>query len=88
MKSIGYAKAIFALARKIFTIIWHLVTNDESTKIKRGIKREKLIRERLLRLRYSRLMNAKNNQWNNRNYGKRGRREYLRKISSCTFMQN
>jgi transposase len=28
-KSIGHAKAIIALARKIATIIWHLVTNDE-----------------------------------------------------------
>ena len=27
--SIGYAKAITALARKIATIIWHLITNDE-----------------------------------------------------------
>jgi transposase len=28
-KSIGYAKAIIALARKITIIIWHLITNDE-----------------------------------------------------------
>ncbi len=28
-KSIGHAKAIIALARKIATIIWHLITNDE-----------------------------------------------------------
>jgi transposase len=28
-KSIGHAKSIIALARKIVTIIWHLVTNDE-----------------------------------------------------------
>ena len=28
-KSIGHAKAIIALARKIATIIWHLIINDE-----------------------------------------------------------
>jgi transposase len=28
-KSIGHSKAIIALARKIATIIWHLITNDE-----------------------------------------------------------
>lgn len=28
-KSIGHAKAIIALARKIVTIMWHLITNDE-----------------------------------------------------------
>ena len=28
-KSIGHAKAIIVLARKIATIIWHLVTNGE-----------------------------------------------------------
>jgi len=28
-KSIGHSKAVIALARKIVTIIWHLITNDE-----------------------------------------------------------
>jgi len=29
VKTIGFQKAIIALARKIVTIIWHLITNDE-----------------------------------------------------------
>lgn len=29
IKTIGFQKAIIALARKIVTIIWHLITNDE-----------------------------------------------------------
>jgi len=42
MKSNGYAKAINVLARRIVTITWHLLTNNErSTKMKQVIKREK-----------------------------------------------
>ena len=38
-KSIGHAKAIIALARKIATIIWHLVTNDEMYEDKSGYQK-------------------------------------------------
>jgi transposase len=57
-KSIGHAKAIIALARKITTIIWHLITNDEMYEDETGYKREKFKRGRLLKLRSFRLMSA------------------------------
>jgi transposase len=38
-KSIGHAKAIIALARKIATIIWHLITNDEMYEDETGYKK-------------------------------------------------
>ncbi|BBL64190.1 hypothetical protein MmazTMA_11670 [Methanosarcina mazei] len=57
-KSIGHSKAIIALARKIATIIWHLITNEEMYEDETGYKKGKFKRERLLRLRYSQLMNG------------------------------
>ena len=47
-KSIGHAKAIVALARKIATIIWHLITNDEMYEdetgyIKGEVQRRKVV---------------------------------------------
>jgi len=38
-KSIGHSKAIIALARKIATIIWHLITNDEMYEDETGYKK-------------------------------------------------
>ena len=38
-KSIGHAKAIIALARKIATIIWHLIVNDEIYEDEIGYKK-------------------------------------------------
>ncbi len=38
-KSIGHSKAIIALARKIATIIWHLITNDEMYEDKSGYQK-------------------------------------------------
>ncbi|MDD3246406.1 MAG: IS110 family transposase [Methanosarcina sp.] len=47
-KSIGHAKAIIALARKIAIIIWHLITNDEMYEdetgyVKGEVKRRKIV---------------------------------------------
>ena len=47
-ESIGHAKAIIALARKIATILWHLITNDEMYKDETGyqkgnIKKRKIV---------------------------------------------
>ena len=58
MKSIGHTKAIIALAKKITTIIWPLIANDEMTKMNQGIKRDKFNRGKLLKLRSFRLMNV------------------------------
>ncbi len=57
-KTIGHAKAIIALARKIATIIWHLIINDEMYEDETGYEKGRFKRERLLRLRHSRLMSV------------------------------
>ena len=93
-KSIGYSKAIIALARKIATIIWHLITNEEmyedetGYKKKLDIKRRKFRREKLLRPRYSQLMNESKIMSEIYVIARNNEREYLRKISSYTFMLN
>jgi len=48
VKTIGFQKAIIALARKIVTIIWHLITNDEMYEDETGyhkgeIKKRKIV---------------------------------------------
>jgi transposase len=47
-KTIGYQKAIIALARKIATIIWHLITNNEMYEDETGyqkgdVKKRKIV---------------------------------------------
>ena len=41
-KSIGHSKSIIALARKIATIIWHLITNDEMYEEEKGYKKREI----------------------------------------------
>ena len=47
-KSIGHAKAIIALARKIATIIWHLVTNDEMYEDETGYKKGEIQKRKIV----------------------------------------
>ena len=47
-KSIGHAKAIIALARKIATIIWHLIVNDEIYEDETGYKKEQIQKRRII----------------------------------------
>jgi transposase len=47
-KSIGHAKAIIALARKIATIIWHLVTNDEMYEDETGYKKVEVPKRKIV----------------------------------------
>jgi transposase len=47
-KSIGHAKAIIALARKIATIIWHLITNDEMYEDKSGYQKGKTQKRKII----------------------------------------
>ena len=47
-KSIGHAKAIIALARKIATIIWHLITNDEMYEDETGYKKREIQRRKIV----------------------------------------
>jgi transposase len=47
-KSIGHAKAIIALARKIATIIWHLVTNDEMYEDETGYKKAEVPKRKIV----------------------------------------
>jgi transposase len=47
-KSIGHAKAIIALARKIATIIWHLIINDEIYEDETGYKKEQIQKRRII----------------------------------------
>jgi hypothetical protein len=49
-------KGIIALARKIATIMWYFVINDEMYEDETGCGKGEIQRERLLRLRYSRLI--------------------------------
>jgi transposase len=48
MKSIGYAKAIIALARKIVTIIWHLITNDEKYEDETGYQKGEINKRKIV----------------------------------------
>ncbi|AKB42905.1 Mobile element protein [Methanosarcina sp. Kolksee] len=48
MKSIGYAKAIIALARKIVTIIWHLITNDEMYQDETGYQKGEVHKRKIV----------------------------------------
>jgi len=48
MKSIGYAKAIIALARKIVTIIWHLITNDEMYEDETGYQKGEVNKRKIV----------------------------------------
>ena len=47
-KSIGHAKAIIALARKITTIIWHLITNDEMYEDETGYEKGEIQRRKIV----------------------------------------
>jgi transposase len=47
-KSIGHAKAIIALARKIATIIWHLITNDEMYKDETGYQKGEIQKRKII----------------------------------------
>ena len=58
-KSIGHAKAIIALARKIATIIWHLITNDEMYEDETGYVKGEVQRRKIVETaRYFQLMNV------------------------------
>jgi transposase len=47
-KSIGHAKAIIALARKITTIIWHLITNDEMYEDETGYQKGEIQKRKIV----------------------------------------
>jgi transposase len=47
-KSIGHAKAIIALARKIATIIWHLITNDEMYEDETGYQKGEVQKRKII----------------------------------------
>jgi transposase len=47
-KSIGHAKAIIALARKIATIIWHLITNDEMYEDETGYQKGEIQKRKIV----------------------------------------
>ena len=47
-KSIGYAKAIIALARKIATIIWHLITKDEMYEDETGYQKREIKKRKIV----------------------------------------
>ena len=57
-KSIGHAKSIIALARKIVTIIWHLVTNDEMYEDGTGYQKGEIQKKKIVEIDLSRLMKA------------------------------
>jgi len=46
-KSIGHSKSIISLARKITTIIWHLIINDEMYEDDTGYKKETIQKRRI-----------------------------------------
>ncbi|AKB45090.1 Mobile element protein [Methanosarcina vacuolata Z-761] len=46
--SIGHAKAIIALARKIATIIWHLITNDKMYEDKSGYQKGEIHKRKIV----------------------------------------
>ncbi len=47
-KSIGHAKAIIALARKIATILWHLITNDEMDEDETGYQKGEIQKRKII----------------------------------------
>mgnify|MGYP000951248036 CR=1 FL=1 len=47
-KSIGHVKVIIALARKIATIIWHLITNDEIYEDETGYKKGEIQKKKIV----------------------------------------
>ena len=47
-KSIGHSKAIIALARKIATIIWHLITNEEMYEDETGYKKREIQKRKIV----------------------------------------
>jgi transposase len=47
-KTIGHAKAIIALARKIATIIWHLITNDEMYEDETGYEKGEVQKRKIV----------------------------------------
>uniref|UniRef100_Q46CM6 Transposase n=1 Tax=Methanosarcina barkeri (strain Fusaro / DSM 804) TaxID=269797 RepID=Q46CM6_METBF len=47
-KSIGYAKAIIALAKKIATIIWHLIINDEMYEDETGYEKGEVKKRKIV----------------------------------------
>ncbi len=47
-KLIGHAKAIIALARKIATIIWHLITNDEMDEDETGYQKGEIQKRKII----------------------------------------
>ena len=49
-KSIGHAKSIIALARKIVTIVWHLVTNDEIYEDETGYQKGEIQKKKILEI--------------------------------------
>jgi transposase len=46
-QSIGHSKSIIALARKITTIIWHLIINDEMYEDDTGYKKEEFQKRKI-----------------------------------------
>ena len=48
-KLIGYAKLIIAPARKIATIIWQLITNDETYEDKTGYKKGEILKRKIVK---------------------------------------
>lgn len=49
-KSIGHAKSIIALARKIVTIVWHLVTNDEMYEDGTGYQKGEIQKKKIVEI--------------------------------------
>ena len=47
---IGHAKAIIALARKIATIIWHLITNNEMYEDETGYKKGEFQKRKIVEI--------------------------------------
>jgi transposase len=47
-KSIGHSKAIIALARKIATIIWHLIINDETYEDETGYQKGEIQKRKIV----------------------------------------
>ncbi len=47
-KSIGHAKAIIVLARKIATILWHLITNDEMDEDETGYQKGEIQKRKII----------------------------------------
>jgi transposase len=47
-KSIGHAKAIIALARKIAMILWHLITNDEMYEDETGYQKGEIQKRKII----------------------------------------